>query len=57
MAAERSNLKIYRGRTLLGTVVRGAPGHVYAWSGGIPLGTFADVDAAVRALENRKDAA
>jgi hypothetical protein len=57
MAAERSNLKIFRGRTLLGTVVRGAPGHVYAYAGGIPLGSYADVDAAVRALENRKDAA
>lgn len=57
MAAERSKLEIFRGRTLLGTVVRGAPGQVYAYTGGYPIGTFADVDAAVRALERLRDAA
>ncbi len=58
MTATRGALKIYEGRRPLGSVVKSRPGTVYAYDpAGTSVGTFADIDAAVSALTDRRAAA
>ncbi|GJD99483.1 hypothetical protein [Methylobacterium isbiliense] len=58
MAAQRDRLDVFQGRNKLGSVIMSRPGTVYAYGPqGEPVGCYADVEAAQRALAERKRAA
>ncbi|MBY0298555.1 MAG: hypothetical protein K2X71_21370 [Methylobacterium sp.] len=58
MAAQRDRLDVFQGRDKLGSVIMSRPGTVYAYDRlGQPVGCYADVEAARRALTERKRAA
>jgi hypothetical protein len=55
--SNRSELHIYAGRICLGRVVRSGVRTVYAYDArGVALGIFEDLDAAIRALTERRAA-